>query len=450
MKTTNHAFTWKRGLCAAVASLLLLTGCSSQTPAAETSFAPGAAAGGNNFVTTEAPIVADTPEDIHIPEAASLETTEPAAAEAVKPNACGQHLTWTITDYGTLVIEGSGAMYDYDESENRAPWYERRGEIRDLQLPNELTTLGSYAFCDCTELQYGHAFSPKNGINHGITAIGQSAFQGCSNMKLLVCPENLTSIAASTFSGCTALREVWILNKDCKLDAKLDAPAELTICGFPGSTAEQYAKQQGYAFNPIVDNHDAIVELIKQDPGYSVEVEGETRYFNQTLHYNGLVSVGEKFVSQIQRSEHVTATEEEIKQAEQSGTIEVLGTKYEFTTSEEQAKEWKVGSYDWDSDGAAAWMRSSDNEIYLVLREGDGYAFRAMWFHNGDGYLSRFAPIGWLLLDANSPADRSGMPCTLTEFFYYGCYPKIGEAVQQLELNGNGELALLWASAGKK
>ena len=40
---------------------------------------------------------------------------------------CGDSLTWTLTENGTLTITGSGAMWDYDDpstsSSNRAPWY---------------------------------------------------------------------------------------------------------------------------------------------------------------------------------------------------------------------------------------------------------------------------------------------------------------------------------------
>ena len=451
MKTTNHAFTWKRGLCASVAALLMaLTGCSSKAPVA-TGSVPGAAAGGSQVVTTEAPAKADTAEDVQVEESPVPETAEPVVTETVKPNACGENLTWTLTDYGALVIEGSGAMYDYDET-NRAPWYAYRGTITSLQFSEGLSSIGDYAFCDCTYLQYGYSYSPKYGISQGITSIGRGAFQCCADMELLVCPENLTSIAESAFAKCFSLREIWILNKDCEINAKLDVPTELTICGFPGSTAEQYALEHGYSFNPIVEDREALKELIKQEPGFSWEVDGETRYYNVELHYNGLVPVGDQFVSQILRSEIYTLTEEEIQQAKQSGTVEALGQKYEFTDSADKVKEW-IGEYaDWDDySDAEAWMRISDQfGVYVVNREEKGYTFHIPSLPNGEGWIRTYTPVGWLLLDADSPADQNGMPCKLTDFFCYGGYPKTGNHVQQLELNGNGEIVLLWASAGKK
>ena len=41
--------------------------------------------------------------------------------------ACGENLTWELTDDGTLRIEGEGAMSSY--SNGSAPWYEYRNSI---------------------------------------------------------------------------------------------------------------------------------------------------------------------------------------------------------------------------------------------------------------------------------------------------------------------------------
>lgn len=39
---------------------------------------------------------------------------------------CGDNLTWTLDDAGTLTISGTGAMTNYSSS-SKAPWYELRG-----------------------------------------------------------------------------------------------------------------------------------------------------------------------------------------------------------------------------------------------------------------------------------------------------------------------------------
>ena len=35
---------------------------------------------------------------------------------------CGENLTWTLNDSGTLTISGTGDMYNYSSS-SKAPWY---------------------------------------------------------------------------------------------------------------------------------------------------------------------------------------------------------------------------------------------------------------------------------------------------------------------------------------
>ena len=458
MKTTKNCLTWKRAVCAVAACLMLgLTACSAANPTT-TNAAPGAAGNAAAPVSTQAPVGTDTAEDLRITEAPTPEAVEATApetteapAEALKANQCGENLFWNVTEYGALEIEGSGPMFDYDDNENRAPWYEFRDQILELKLSDELTGIGSYAFCDLTELQYGHAFSSQYGISKGITSIGRGAFSGCSKMEMLVCAESVSSVAESAFDGCTALRELWIMNKDCALNAKIDGLTGLTVCGFPGSTAEQYAQENGRSFNAIEENRDAVVEMMKQEPGYAWEWEGGSSWFNPSMHYNGFVPVGEKFVSQVQRSEHYVASEEEFQQAKENGTITLLGKEYAFTESVDKVKEWAGNASDFEAGEAVAWIYGGNRgEFYRVLREEGDYTFQNQNYYVGDGYISVFKPVGWLLLDADSAADQNGALCTLKDFFWYGCYPSNGEAEQELKLDGEDNLVLLWASAGKK
>lgn len=479
VKTPKIGFTWKRGVCAAIACLMLgLTACSAKTPATPNA-APGAAADGKTAAVqtlNNEDLAAAKPVDIRLdatpaqqtaktdeaktttpeaPKPAETEAPAPETTEAVvetrKANQCGEDLFWNITEYGALEIKGSGPMFDYDDNENRAPWYEQRGEILKLNLSDELTSIGSYAFCDLTELKYGHAFSAEYGISKGITSIGRCAFRGCSNMELLVCAESVSSVAESAFDGCTALRELWIMNKDCELNAKIDGLTGLTVCGFPGSTAEQYAQENGRAFNAIEENRDAVVEMMKQEPGYAWEWEDQSCWFNHSMHYNGFVRVGEKFVSQVQRSEHYVAAEEEFQQARENGTMTLMGKEYAFTESEEQAKEWAGNYREWEAGEAVAWIYGDNrSELYRVYREEGGYTFQNMDYFVGDGYITTFKTVGWIMLDADSTADRNGELCTLKDFFWYGCYPSNGKVEQELRLDGEDNLVLLWASAGKK
>jgi uncharacterized protein YhbP (UPF0306 family) len=182
---------------------------------------------------------------------------------------CGANLTWRLVD-STLIIEGSGTMYNYSESA-RPMWFQYRDEITAIQLsgaasvgnyafayfsklesvtiPSTVTQLGTYAFSGCTKLKsvsiqnanvnipnYGFynctslksITIPKNASTIGTAAfygcsalttvsfpsgsalktIGSYAFQNCTSLSSVVLPNSLTTINASAFKGCTALTKV--------------------------------------------------------------------------------------------------------------------------------------------------------------------------------------------------------------------------------------------------
>lgn len=61
---------------------------------------------------------------------------------------CGETLTWHL-DNNSLVIEGSGDMYNYSTDEP-APWNEMANQVTKIVLPDGITRIGSYAFYNCT------------------------------------------------------------------------------------------------------------------------------------------------------------------------------------------------------------------------------------------------------------------------------------------------------------
>ncbi len=353
-----------------------------------------------------------------------------------------------------------------------------------LDLGEKTAVVGEEAFAGCPGVR-AVSFPTENEVSIGrdafkgsglcvvflpnsFTSVEEKTFTQCASLERITLPESLNSVADSAFTGCAALREVWILNRDCKLTAKSiqGAPSELTVCGFPGSTAEQFAQENGYVFTPIEENRDEILALMKQGLAGPYETSDwslpeeertvELYYLNPSLHYNGILPVGDQYVTQILRSEHVSATEEAIQQAKQTGTIVLHGKEYAYTESEEQAKEWAGYNSEWgdrweECYTAEAWISGSEqDEFYLVSREDDGYYFRLAEYYGGvDGYLNSYTPVGWLLLDADTPAFDIGERCTMPEYTERcGTAPGSGSYVEQLCLYGEDNLALFWASAG--
>ncbi len=111
---------------------------------------------------------------------------------------CGDDLTWTLYDDGVLEITGTGAMPDYDDAGNKAPWRAYASQLKTLKLGEEITAVGAYAFNGCSGL------AGELAIPDGVTAIGAHAFTGCSGFTgELALPDGVTSIGAHAFSGCS-------------------------------------------------------------------------------------------------------------------------------------------------------------------------------------------------------------------------------------------------------
>lgn len=119
-----------------------------------------------------------------------------AGVRANASGTCGDDLTWSLTG-GTLTVTGSGEMTDYPE-QTMAPWYDRRGEIRSLSLPEGLTSIGDLAFYGCEELTVVN-------IPDTVTSIGKYAFAGCTGMTMLDLGSGLQTVEENAFSDCVSL-----------------------------------------------------------------------------------------------------------------------------------------------------------------------------------------------------------------------------------------------------
>lgn len=126
-------------------------------------------------------------EKIPIPtlnEAAYPEQTDPAveAAVVVYSGDCGETMTWTLDSAGTLVISGTGEMYDYYEDES-PPWLYQDIPVTNLVFQGDITRIGDRAF-GMTSLT--NVFIPAS-----VTGIGYQAFGFIDTLEgIWVDPEN--------------------------------------------------------------------------------------------------------------------------------------------------------------------------------------------------------------------------------------------------------------------
>lgn len=133
------------------------------------------------------------------------------ATESINSGYCGaegdgKNVQWNLDSDGTLTISGLGKMKDYNTS--LAPWRAYLSSIKSVIIKSSVTSIGIYAFWDCTSLQ-------SVTIPGSVTSIGDNAFVNCTSLQSVTIPENVTSIGMSAFENCTSLKSVTI-PKDVK------------------------------------------------------------------------------------------------------------------------------------------------------------------------------------------------------------------------------------------
>jgi BspA type Leucine rich repeat region (6 copies)/Domain of unknown function (DUF6383) len=71
--------------------------------------------------------------------------------------------------------------------------------LRYIAMPNNLTSIGDYAFVNCTGLINSLA------IPNNVTKIGNFAFSGCKNITKFIISSSVTNIGSSAFKDCTGV-----------------------------------------------------------------------------------------------------------------------------------------------------------------------------------------------------------------------------------------------------
>ena len=170
------------------------------------------------------------------------------AAELAATGQCGDNVYWSYDiATGELVISGAGHMRDYQYISD-SPFY--KSNIKSVVINYGITTIGDYAFGECTSLEsvtipdsvtsigcfafyntgyYNDTSNWTNGVlyidNHlikanssitscsikdGVKTIASFAFSGCTLLANITIPSSVINIGDSAFSGCTSLTDITI------------------------------------------------------------------------------------------------------------------------------------------------------------------------------------------------------------------------------------------------
>ena len=105
-------------------------------------------------------------------------------------------------------------------------------EVKDLVIPNSVTSIEGSAFYGCTGLT-------SVTIGNSVTSIGNAAFYGCTGLTSVSIGNGVTSIGHSAFSGCSGLTSVTLGNSVTSIDNNAFSECSgLTSVIFPNSVTD--------------------------------------------------------------------------------------------------------------------------------------------------------------------------------------------------------------------
>ncbi|MCD8048564.1 MAG: leucine-rich repeat domain-containing protein [Clostridia bacterium] len=102
---------------------------------------------------------------------------------------CGDNLTWSLNiNTGVMTISGTGNMNNYPLYGRQVPWKDYITNITAVVIDYGATSIGSYAFRNCTALT-------GVTIPDSITSIYEYAFSGCTSLTSVTIPDSVTRIS---------------------------------------------------------------------------------------------------------------------------------------------------------------------------------------------------------------------------------------------------------------
>ena len=122
------------------------------------------------------------------------------SSSPVDEGTCGDDLTWTLSNNGTLTIKGT-SMMRYSEISAPSPWYSHRDSIKKLVVKDGVTSISASAFNTCH-----HLTSVK--LPDSVAYIGNQAFKFCVELSSITLPSSTKSVRIETFCRCSKLASV--------------------------------------------------------------------------------------------------------------------------------------------------------------------------------------------------------------------------------------------------
>lgn len=91
----------------------------------------------------------------------------------------------------------------FNKNKSKLICYPAKAKDSNYTVPDSVTTISDWAFCECTDLV-------SIEIPDSVTEIGEGAFYGCTSLEKIVLPESVVKIDDTAFRGCAKLKTVVI------------------------------------------------------------------------------------------------------------------------------------------------------------------------------------------------------------------------------------------------
>ena len=222
-------------------------------------------------------------------------------------------------------------------------------EIKDLVIPNSVTSIGESAFFGCTGLT-------SVTVPNSVTGIGIDTFNGCTSLTSITIPNSVTGIGVRAFYNCTSLTSISIPNSVTRIGARaFQNCSGLTSITIPNSVTSigYYSVFEGYTFYGCTGLTSVISKMenpcyidvycFPQDVFYNATLyvpEGTTDKYKATQFWNKFLFIEEGEPGSSTQPEENKCATPSISYADKqlTFTCETEGVEYHYTINDADIK----------------------------------------------------------------------------------------------------------------
>ena len=132
--------------------------------------------------------------------------------------------------------------------------------LKSVVIPDSVTSIGEYAFYKCSSLT-------SVTIGDSVTSIGGYAFRGCSSLTSIVIPDSVTSIGNDAFYGCSSLTNLRVDTNNPNYSSSDDGKilynkGKTKLIAYPSATGDVTIPDGVTSIDDYAFNHCSSLESI--------------------------------------------------------------------------------------------------------------------------------------------------------------------------------------------